>query len=66
MSKRGIGKMSNLLFANEDRLKTIGRFLAFDRVIGINQRDSTIEQEIVFRGKRYKISAKLTKVREAK
>ena len=58
--------MSNILFANEDRLKTIGRFLAYDKLISANEHNFELEQEIVFRGKRYKIKAKLSKINEVK
>lgn len=56
--------MSNILFANQDRLKTIGRFLAYDKLISANQHNFKLEEEIVFKGKRYKIKAKLSKIKE--
>jgi len=55
--------MSNIEFANEDRLRTIGRYLAYDKIISLNQHNGELEQEIVFRGKRYKIKAKLSKIK---
>jgi hypothetical protein len=58
--------MSNILFANQDRLKTIGRFLAYDKLVSLNEHNFKLEEEIVFRGKRYKIKAKLVKVKELK
>lgn len=55
--------MSNILFANQDRLKTIARYLAYDKLISLNQHNFELEEEIIFRGKRYKIKAKLSKLK---
>lgn len=55
--------MSNILFANQDRLKTIGRYLVYDKLVSLNQHNFELEEEIVFRGKRYKVKVKLTKIK---
>lgn len=50
--------MSNLLFANQDRLKTIGRYLVYEWT-----RRKKMEEFFTYKGKEYKIEVK---VREAK
>jgi len=56
--------MSNLLFVNKDRLKTIGRFLVYDKVVSANQYNNELKEEVVYKGKRYKVKVKVTKSKE--
>ena len=58
--------MSNILFANQDRLKTIGRFLIYDKIVSCNQHNLELEQVVEYKGKRYKVKAKVTKIKEVK
>jgi Cft2 family RNA processing exonuclease len=51
--------MSSLLFANQDRLKTIARFLIYDKTISADQYDMEMEQIVEYKGKTYKIKAKV-------
>lgn len=54
--------MSSMLFANQDRLKTIGRFLVYDKVTSLNQYNNELVREITYKGKRYKVKVKVTKI----
>jgi len=58
--------MSNILFANQDRLKTIGRFLIYDRVVSANQYNLELEQEFKYKGKRYVVEAKVKEISATK
>lgn len=54
--------MSNLLFRNLDRLKTIARFLVYDNTVSLNQYHGKLETLFKYRGKFYKIKTVLTEV----
>ena len=55
--------MSNILFANQDRLKTIGRYLVYDKVVSCNQHNLKLEEEIEYKGKRYNVEVKVKKIK---
>lgn len=54
--------MSNILFANQDRLKTIGRFLLYDNLVSLNEHNLELEQVVEYKGKKYKIKVKVSKL----
>jgi len=58
--------MSNILFANLDRLKTIARFLVHDKVVSLNQHNLELDQVIEYKGELYIVRVKVSKVKGIK
>lgn len=56
--------MSNLLFNNFERLKTLGRFLAYDKLLSINQYNGKMERVIFYKNKSYKVEIKIKEVKK--